>query len=177
MVENIKGVFKTEKELKMSQIQLENALEMANLASWEFNLSNNKYLFNDRFYSMFGTSAELEGGYIMSADDFFTKFIHPEDVQHISDGLNRSLETKESSFGTELEHKIIHGDGKTRHMVVRIRTIKSTENHDAFAYGTIQDVTESKKIEDELKESEEKFRKIFYNANDAMFLYKLEGKD
>jgi PAS domain S-box-containing protein len=176
MVENIKGVFKTEKELRMSQIQLENALEMANLASWEFNLSNNKYLFNDRFYSMFGTSAELEGGYIMSAEDFFTKFIHPDDVQNISDSLNRSLETKESAFGTELEHRIIRGDGKTRYMVVRIRTIKSTENHDALAYGTIQDVTERKKIEDELKESEEKFRKIFYNANDAMFLFKLEGK-
>ena len=177
MVENINGVFKTEKELRMSQIQLENALEMANLASWEFNLSNNKYLLNDRFYSIFGTSAELEGGYTMSADDFFTKFIHPEDVQHISDGLNQSLKTKESAFVKELEHRIIRGDGKTRHMVVRIRTIKSTENHDAFAYGTIQDVTEWKKIEDKLKESEQKFRRIFYDANDAMFLYKLEGKD
>ncbi len=176
MVENIDEVLKAEKALIMSQVQLENALEMANLASWEFNLSNHEYLFNDRFYSMFGTSADMEGGYTMSAEDYFNKFIHPDNIQFISEAMKKSLETGESVFGTELEHKIVRADGKTRNMVVRIKIIKATENHDTFAYGTIQDVTERKKIEEELKESEEKFREVFYNANDAMFLHKLEDK-
>ena len=176
MVENIDEILKAEKALMMSQDQLENALEMANLASWEFKLSNNQYLFNDRFYTMFGTSADMEGGYTMSAEDYFNKFIHPDDIQFISEGMKKSLETGGSVFGTELEHKIIRRDGKTLNMVVRIRIVKATENHDSFAYGTIQDVTERKKIEEELKESEEKFREVFYNANDAMFLHKLEDK-
>ena len=38
------------------------------------------------------------------------------------------------------------------------------------------DITERKKLEKELKESEEKFREVFNNANDAMFLHKLEGE-
>ena len=176
MVENIDEILKAEKALLMSQDQLENALEMANLASWEFKLSNNQYLFNDRFYTMLGTSADMEGGYTMSAEDYFNKFIHPDDIQFISEGMKKSLETGGSVFGTELEHKIIRRDGKTLNMVVRIRIVKATENHDSFAYGTIQDVTERKKIEEELKESEEKFREVFYNANDAMFLHQLEDK-
>ena len=176
MVENIDEVLKAEKALIMSQVQLENALEMANLASWEFNWSKHEYLFNDRFYSMFGTSADMEGGYTMSAEDYFNKFIHPDNIQFISGAMKKSLETGESVFGTELEHKIVRADRKTRNMVVRIRIVKATENHDTFAYGTIQDVTERKKIEEELKDSEEKFREVFYKANDAIFLHKLEGK-
>ena len=71
MVENIDEYLKAEKALMKNQVQLKNALEMANLASWEFNLSNREYLFNDRFYFMYGTSADMEGGYTMSAEDYF----------------------------------------------------------------------------------------------------------
>ena len=39
------------------------------------------------------------------------------------------------------------------------------------------DITERKIVEEELKKSEEKFREVFNNANDAMFLHKLEGKN
>jgi hypothetical protein len=77
MVKEVKDILNTEKALKMSQVQLENAMEIANLASWEFDILNNRYILNDRFYTMIGTSAIKEGGYTMSSEDYFNRFIHP----------------------------------------------------------------------------------------------------
>ena len=62
-------------------------------------------------------------------------------------------------------------------MAVNIKVIMSAGDHGAFAYGTIQDITEWKRIEDELIESEEKFREVFNKANDAIFLHKIDGKN
>ena len=177
MVKELKDIFNAEKALKMSQAKLENAMEIAKLASWEFDVLNNQYIFNDRFYNMIGTSAIREGGYTMSSEDYINKFVHPDDVQFVLDGLKKSLQNKESAFGTQLEHRIILEDGDVRNMAVNIKVIMPNRDHDAFAYGTIQDITEWKRIEDELIESEEKFREVFNKANDAMFLHKIDGKN
>ncbi len=176
MVKEVKDILNTEKALKMSQVQLENAMEIANLASWEFDILNNRYILNDRFYTMIGTSAIKEGGYTMSSEDYFNRFIHPDDVEFVLDDMKKSLKNKKSAFDTQLEHRITLENGDIRHMAVRIKVIISTENHGPYAYGTIQDITEWKNIEEELIENEEKFREVFNKANDAMYLHKLHGK-
>ncbi|MCK4972151.1 MAG: PAS domain S-box protein, partial [Candidatus Heimdallarchaeota archaeon] len=43
-----------------------------------------------------------------------------------------------------------------------------------FVQGVIRDITERKNAERELKESEEKFRQIFQNANDSIFLTRVD---
>ena len=177
MVKEVRDILNTENALKMSQVQLENAMEIANLASWEFDILKNLYIFNDRFYDLIGTTAIKEGGYIMSSEDYFNRFVHPEDVEYVFEGMKKSLKDKESAFGTQLEHRITLRDGDIRYMDVRIKVIMPTEDHGPYAYGTIQDITEWKNIEEELVESEEKFREVFNKANDAMFLHKLHGKN
>jgi hypothetical protein len=89
MVKEVKYLLTAEKTLKMSQVQLENAMGMVNLASWEFDISNNQYIFNDRFYIMIGTSAIKEGGYTMLSEDYFNKFIHPDDMQFVLDRMKK----------------------------------------------------------------------------------------
>ena len=133
MVKEVKDILNTEKALKMSQVQLENAMEIANLASWEFDILNNRYILNDRFYTMIGTSAIKEGGYTMSSEDYFNRFIHPDDVEFVLDDMKKSLKNKKSAFDTQLEHRITLENGDIRHMAVRIKVIISTENHGPYA--------------------------------------------
>jgi len=175
MVEYINKHKKTLNTLKMNQVQLENALDLAHLATWEFNINNKQYLFNDRFYSMLGTTSEKECGYSMSFEDYFKKYVHPDDFQLVMDKMIKSLKYQKSEFGTELEHRIIRADGKTRNMVIRVKIVNNNNKRDFYVYGTIQDITERKKMEEELIESEEKFRELFNNANDAIFLHRLIG--
>jgi two-component sensor histidine kinase len=48
---------------------------------------------------------------------------------------------------------VIRNDGEIRHVAIQIRSIPATEEESAYVYGTIQDITERKKVEEKLKKS------------------------
>jgi len=144
---------KAEDALKLSQIRLENAMDLARLANWEFDPSNKILTFNDRFYSMFGTTAESEGGYQIPLENYINKYVYPDDVPSIAELIESSLREGRSVFGKEIHHRVISNDGKIRHMAIHIRVNPATEKESAHVYGTIQDITERKKVEEKLKKS------------------------
>lgn len=142
---------KAEDALKWSQIHLENAMDLAHLVNWEMNTENMVFTFNDRFYSMYGTTADHEGGYLMSAEDYVKNFVHPEDAPPIFDGFKQMQETGQPGFPEEVEHRIIRRDGETRHIAVHIHFIWDDEGKLIGSYGANQDITERKKAEESLK--------------------------
>ena len=142
-----------EEALKVSQFRLANAMDLAHLASWELDLPSKMLIFNDRFYSMLGTTAEIEGSYMMSIKDYAEKYVHPEDTQFVAEGIKTSINEGESVFGTEVEHRIRRRDGKIRYMVIHLRIIPPTINRRAYVYGSVQDITDRKIVEEKLKES------------------------
>lgn len=152
-IRNINERKNAENQLKLSQIRLANAMDLANLANWELDLPNQMFTFNDKFYSMIGTTVENEGGYQMSIEYYIKEYVHPEDAQFIADGMKKSIEVNASTFGTEFEHRIIRRDGETRYMAIHIRVILPTETQNLYIYGTVQDITERKIVEEKLKES------------------------
>ena len=152
-IEDITERKKIEEALKLNQIRLANTMDLAHLANWELDLSTNMVIFNDRFYSMLGTTAENEGSYQMSAEDYARKYVHPEDTQFVAEGIKESLNATESVFGTEVEHRIIRKDGKIRYINVHIRVIQPNKNQSAYVYGSVQDITNRKITEKKLKES------------------------
>ena len=52
-----------EEALRDSQTKLAEAMDLARLVNWEFDVPTGIFTFNDRFYAMFGTTAAREGGY------------------------------------------------------------------------------------------------------------------
>jgi PAS domain S-box-containing protein len=142
---------KAEEALKLRKIRLENAMSLAHLANWEFDVSTKSFLFNDRFYSMLGTTAEQEGGYWMSVDEYIRIFVHPEDVQLVADEIMQSLAAY--NIDANLESRIIRRDGEIRHMITNIKFVKDDEGNLINVYGTNQDITELKVAEEGLKKS------------------------
>jgi len=144
---------KAEEELKLSQIRLANAMDLANLANWELDPYKLMFIFSDKFYSILGTTAENEGGYHLPIEYYIKKYVHPEDAQFIADGMKKSLAVREPTFGTEFEHRIIRTDGEIRYVAIHIRVIPATRIRNAYVYGAVQDITEHKIAEEKLKES------------------------
>ncbi|MHA1954683.1 MAG: PAS domain-containing protein, partial [Candidatus Heimdallarchaeaceae archaeon] len=97
------------------------------------------------------------------------KLIHPEDL-HISQAISFDLDNT-SNFSSTLEYRIIRKDGETKWIQQRIQNISDEKGKPYAVQGTLHDITEQKKIEKEIIESEEKFRLLFQNANDAIYLY------
>ncbi|MCE5214816.1 MAG: PAS domain S-box protein [Methanobacterium sp.] len=144
---------KAEEELRLSEIRLSNAMNLADLANWELDPYNQMFLFNDRFYGMLGTTAENEGGYHMPIEYYIKEYVHPEDIQFISEGMKNSLNIRQPTFGTQFEHRIIRKDGKTRCVAIHIQVNPATDSKKAYIYGTVQDITDLKMAEEKLKES------------------------
>jgi PAS domain S-box-containing protein len=144
---------KIEEDLKISQVHLADVMELAYLANWELDLPNQVFIFNDKFYAMLGTTREDEGGYTMPIVEYVKKYVHPDDASFIAEGMRRSIESREPAFGVKLEHRIIRRDGETRYLAIHIRIIPSSESHGPYVYGAVQDITDHKVAEENLKES------------------------
>ncbi len=99
--------------------------------------------------------------------------VHPEDVQLVADNFASLLQNPGANSLTEV--RIQHKDGSWH-------TIESTATnliHDPAVEGIVinlRDVTERKKAEEALKESEERLRILFEFAPDGYYLSDLEGK-
>ncbi|MBI5679888.1 MAG: PAS domain S-box protein [Methanobacterium sp.] len=144
---------KTEEALKLSQIRLSDAMDLAHLANWELDPYKQIFIFNDKYYSMLGTTAEDEGGYLMPVEHYIKKYVHPNDAQFIAEGMKKSLATRKLTFGAEFEHRMIRRDGEICYVAIHIKVIPSTDTQSAHIYGTVQDITDRKIVEEKLRES------------------------
>ena len=74
---------RAEESLRTSQVRLSESMDMARLAHWEADGTTGVFTFNDAFYELIGTSAEKEGGYTMAMEQYFRKFVHPDDLSMV----------------------------------------------------------------------------------------------
>ncbi|GMV92134.1 MAG: hypothetical protein AMXMBFR82_19120 [Candidatus Hydrogenedentota bacterium] len=138
-----------EQSLTRSERRLAEAMDLANAAEWEFDLSAGAFTFNDRFYALYGTTAEQEGGYRMSAEDYASRFLYPEDAHLVADEVARAMAESDANAAWQLEHRIRTRDGRKRFIVVRITTIKNAQGDTISTHGVNQDITERRLAEDE----------------------------
>ena len=70
--------------------------------------------------------------------------------------------------------EVICKDGEHRWAEIRTRVVYENGKVNAI-HGIARDITEKKRLEEKLRESEEKYRDLFENAKDAMYVVDTEG--
>jgi len=159
-----------ENSLMTSQTILTDAMDLAHLANWEYDDQNGMFIFDDRFYALCGTTAEREGGYQIPADVYFREFVHPDDRGRIIEEVERNRKTSDRHHVSQFEHRILRRDGEIRYIIVRSESITDDEGHVIKIHGVNQDITERKRAQEDLRESENKYRTIFENTGTATVL-------
>jgi PAS domain S-box-containing protein len=100
------------------------------------------------------------------------RMVHREDRRAVLEQANHVRAGKEPY---PVEHRIIHKSGSTR-WVRNAAVLRYDEQGRLLGYdGLITDITERKKSETILRESEEKYRALFEASRDAIFLETVEG--
>ncbi len=119
--------------------------------------------------SQFGYSAED----LMSHKVLYEDLIHPWDIDDYFMGLSECIKKGSTEFTKE--YRILDREANT-HWVSETSLIEMNRSGKPTRFqGIIVDITERKLAEEALKRSEHKFKALFDNSNDPVFLYDLDG--
>lgn len=165
-----------ETSLKNSKTQLYYALKIAKMGHWEYDVESNMFTLNDYFYSLLRTNAEKHGGYTISASEYAKRFMHPDDKLVIECETEKAIETSDSNYSQQLEHRVIYGDGETGHMSVHIYIVKDENGKTIKIFGINQDITDRKQTEENLHRERVLLRTLIDNIPDAIFAKDAEGR-
>ena len=155
---------RAEEKRRNLEIQLSNAVEIAHLGYWEYDVAEDLFTLNDQFYKIFRTSGEQVGKYKLSSFEYANRFVHPEDRYLVGEETRKSIETSDPNFSRQLEHRILYADGEPGYISVRFFIVKDSQGKTVRTFGVNQDITDQKKSEIALVESERKWRNILVHV-------------
>ncbi|MCK9150891.1 PAS domain S-box protein [Methanobacterium alcaliphilum] len=104
---------------------------------------------------------------------FWVKSIHPEDIEKIGEDTLSNMNESENQILEGFEYRIIWPDESIRWIWSRSFPIKNDSGEIERVVGVASDITARKAIENQLKDSEEKFREVFNKVNDMMTLIEI----
>jgi two-component system cell cycle sensor histidine kinase/response regulator CckA len=148
---------KTEELLRQSERDLKESQRIAHLGSWRLDVKTNEVLWTEELYKMYGFDPALPPPPYTEHMKLFT----PESWERLSTSLAR---TSETGIPYELELETVKEDGSNGWMWVRGETVSDETGNTTGLWGAAQDITEYKRTERALKESEARF-KALHNAS------------
>ena len=164
-----------EAERRKLQEQLAGAVELAQLGPWEYDVINDVFTFTDRFYKIFGTTAEEVGGYTMSGAEYAERFVHPDDRHILSGEIDKTMVENDTTYRGRVEHRMLYADGRTGYISVLSSGIRDAQGRTIKTFGVNQDVTERRLAEQALRASEARYRTLYENSLDAVMLTTPQG--
>ncbi|OWA35123.1 hybrid sensor histidine kinase/response regulator [Saccharibacillus sp. O16] len=142
------------------------AVELARIAFWDWDLESGDIQFSDLLYDIFGVENK---GELIRQDDLFKRVV-PEDRQRVTDLVKERMEGGEY----DVIYRLVTDQGEQR--TVRSQGKKAGDQH---LVGSIQDITEQTRLEQQVRQNELEFRLIYEHSldlfsrqsADSIFLY------
>ncbi len=157
-----------EKKLRDSETKLRKAQHFARIGSWTWNIKTDQLDWSDEMYNVFGLTKETFTG---TLPDVVARAIHPDDRARV-DASNQSVIDEGKPI--PLEYRIIWGDGSVHVVWAEAGEMILDEAGAPYLLsGTVQEITERKRSEEALRESEEKYRMLFREMLDGFALHEI----
>lgn len=142
------------KILGISEERLKFALEGSNDGLWDWDLITNQVYFSPRWKSMLGYEVEeIKGDF-----EEWEKMVHPDDVKRVEKIIYEHIEGKSENYKSEFRMKTKNGNWLW--ILDRGKVVQHDKNGKPLRMvGTHTDISERKKIEEELLHAKEKAEK------------------
>ncbi len=168
IIDDITERIKAEEALKYSEERFKDIAENAMEWIWEVD-KNGKYVYSSRV-------VEKILGYKQEEvlEKHFYDFFHPEDRKELKNAALEVFDKKLPFKG--FINKNTHKNGKTVWLSTSGVPIIDNEGNFIGYIGADTDITERKKSEELLRESEKKYRELVENIDDIIYVLDSEGK-
>jgi diguanylate cyclase (GGDEF)-like protein/PAS domain S-box-containing protein len=146
-----------ERVLRESDEMLNQAQRIAHIGSWELDLLSDKLTWSAEIYRIFEIDPERFGASYQA----FLDAIHPDDRDLVNKAYADSLVSRQPY---DIEHRLLFADGRFKYVHEHCETHFDEEGRAIRSLGTVQDITNRKKDEIALRESELRLRFILENS-------------
>jgi PAS domain S-box-containing protein len=159
--------------LDQTQRQLELALESARMGSWRWDLSSNEIAWSGTLEEIHGLkSGEFKERYGGSFEGY-QRLIHPNDLPLLRREVEKALQ-KRTVY--DLEFRYLRPDGSIGWMLGRGKGEYDAEGKATAMQGIGMDITERKRAEERLRESEAKLRRLYDVGLMGVNYWRKDGK-
>ena len=146
---------KVEDALRQSEERLALAVKGGNVGLWDFNIDKGEFSINERYYQIMG----YPGGDLLITFQNWKEFVHPEDLLPSLEEMERCYNGEKDYF--DIEYRMLSKSGDWIWVHDRGEAAERDKNGRATRIlGTHIDISPTKQIEEALRESQEKYRKL-----------------
>lgn len=150
-------------QLQQSRNLLVESQRIAHVGSWKMNLVNNVLTWSDEIYRIF----EIDPQQFGASYEAFLNTVHPDDRMMVDDVYKKSLESREHF---ETDHRLLLPDGRIKYVHERCETLFGDDGKALRSLGTVQDITERKQAEEELRRVYEFTDRLINTIPDPVFV-------
>lgn len=149
--------------------RLKIATNTANIGIWEYDIAENKLLWDDNMYHLYGIKkTDFSGVY-----DAWQHGLHPDDKAQSDLEINNAINGKQE-FDTEF--RVVWPDGSIRNIKAIAKTERDQHGKAVKMIGTNWDITQLKRTQLELDRNNKSFLDTFTNSAIGMALVSLDGQ-
>lgn len=135
---------KAAQELRESSESVARAQQIAHFGNWDWNIETGNLRWSDEIYRIFGLQPqEFSANY-----EAFLQAVHPDDRELVRNAVNSALAQRTPY---SIEHRLVLPDGSERTVHEQGEAFFNDAGQPVRMLGTVQDITERKRFEDELQ--------------------------
>ncbi|NLY42632.1 MAG: EAL domain-containing protein [Clostridiaceae bacterium] len=134
-----------EEHIKKIGDNFSQALRLAGVASWKYDVVEDEFYGSDEMFTIFGIER-------LGFDNDFNnviKLVHPDDQYIVQEAMQKYL----AGQSCAVEFRILQQDGTNKYVIGKAEPVFDAEGRVINIIGTLQDITKYKLLEQELKRS------------------------
>jgi len=156
-------------EQRTGELFLEEGQKLSHAGSWMWNLSNGEIKWSREHFLIFGADSAKD---TPSAPLFWSR-VHPDDREWLETLIDRAVSEKREF---EQEFRLLLPDGALKHVSGIGRPVLDAAGNLTAFIGTTMDITQRKRVEEELRKQTAHFEKLFELAPEAILLRDIDNR-